>query len=228
MSTTSSEQDARQSLEEARVFITVYAGALHLAKKLLQSAEATGNDTRKFIIVGTDGTMIPGFRNDPLDLPQGNPISANRAFMHVAKMCYDNKDNFIFFDADVTFLRDNVVGRITEDLLNKGGTVLGQPMWTRNELIHGWCFNGNAAYKWDAWEKFNLEEEPIPDDYPFDLWLSKKFFQTQCAPTGLYHNTLPVENITDLDWIPEYSAIHHPCKDGSVADCVIKKHLAHA
>lgn len=199
-----------------------------MARKLLQSAEASGNDTRKFIIVGTDGTVVPGFRNLTLDLPQGNPVSVNRAFMRVAEMCFDNQDDFIFLDPDVTFLKDHAVARITEELIGRGGTVLGQPMWTINDLIHGWCWNGNAAYKWEAWERFNLAVEPIPDDQPFDLWLSKRFFQGHCAGTGLYHNTLHKSKVTNLDWLPRDAVLHHPCDDGSVADCVVEKYLAHA
>jgi len=228
MSTTSSDQDAHQSkksFENARVFIVVYEGSVHLAKKLLQSAEASGNDTKKFIIVGTDGTEIKPFRNLPLDLPQGNPISANRAFMHVAKMCFDNQDDFIFLDADCTILGPEAIEKISYELMSRDGTVLGQPVWTHNDYFHGWSWNGNAAYKWQTWERFHLQLNPIPDDEPFDLWLSKKFFQGHCAGTGLYHNTLQgeSENVKNLGWLPEQAVLHHPCKDGSVADCVVAK-----
>lgn len=225
MSITSSKQDALQKSQHsnARVFITVYEGSVHLAEKLLQSAKAAGNDISKFIVVGTDGTEIEGFRNLPLDLPQGNPISPNRAFAYVAKLCYDLQDDFIFLDSDCTFLKPNAVERITTELIGREGTVLGQPIWTHNEKYHGWSWNGNAAYRWFTWDKFNLGSEPIPDQEPYDLWLSTKFFHGHCAPTGLYHNTMHKENITDLSWIPNAAVIHHTCIDGSVADLVVNK-----
>ena len=230
MSITSSEQDALQKsrLEDARVFIVVYEGSVHLAKKLLQSAEASGNDTRKFIIVGTDGTKIDGFRNLTLDLPQGNPISVNRAFTHVAKMCYDNKDNFAFFDSDVTFLKPDAIGRLTEELMFREGSVLGLPVWVHNDKFHGWTWNGNAVYRDTVWQDFKLEEEPIPDDYPFDLYLSKKFFQRYCAPTVQQLQTEHKKNVKSLDWVSDNCVVHHPCSDGSLADCVMKKFMKHA
>lgn len=223
MSTTSSKPDAHQhKIENARVFIVVYKDSVFHAKKLLESAEASGNDTSKFIFVGTDGTEIEGFRNLPLDLPQGHPISVNLAFMHVAKMCYGNKDNFIFIDADCTFLKPDAVERISFELDVRGGTVLGQPIWTVNENFHGWSWNGNAAYRWEAWERFSLASEPLPNDEAFDSFLSKKFFQEHCAGTGLYHNCLPAKNITNLKWISDNAVLMHSCSDGSVADCVVR------
>ena len=231
MSTSSSKPVAHHlsKNENARVFIVVYEGAIRLANKLLQSAEASGNPTGKFIFVGTDGTEMPGkFRNLPLDLPQGNPVSVNRAFMEVAEMCFKNRDDFIFFDPDVTFMKPKAIERLSFELTSRDGTVLGQPVWTHNDDFHGWSWNGNAAYKWETWERFNLENEPIPDDQPFDLWLSKKFFQGHCAGTGLYHNTLDKKNVENLDWVPEECCIHHPCSDGSVADLVMEKYMSHA
>ena len=229
MSTTSSRSAVLpQSYEKARVFIVVYEGSIHLAKKLLQSAEASGNATEKFIFVGTDGTEMKGFRNLPLDLPQGNPISVNRAFMEVAEMCFKNKDDFIFFDSDVTFMKPEAIEKLSYELMSRDGTVLGQPVWTHNDECHGWSWNGNAAYKWQTWERFDLKRWPVPDDKPFDLWLSKKFFQGHCAGTGLYHNTLNKKDVENLDWVPRECVIHHPCSDGSVAECVMKKYLSHA
>jgi hypothetical protein len=233
MSTTSSEQDAHPKslrLENARVFIVFYKETKHLARKLLQSAEASGNPTEKFIFVGTDGSTMPGFRNLRVDLPQGNPISVNRAFATIAELCYNNQDDFIMLDADCTFLKDHAIERISQELVRREGTVLGQPVWVHNHKFHGWTWNGNAAYRWFTWEKFNLKEEPIPDDYPFDLWLSKKFFQGHCAGTALYHNTLHKSQVKDLSFLDEapHAVLHHSCLDGSVADCVVKKYLTHA
>ena len=218
--------------ENARVFIVIYKGSVELAKKLLQSAEATGNNTSKFIFVGTDGTEMPGFRNLPLDLPQGNPISVNRAFMHVAEMCFKNQDDFIFLDADVTFLKPEAIERISFELTNRDGTVLGQPVWTNNKKFHGWSWNGNAAYKWEAWKRFDLAFDPIPDDQPFDLWLSKRFFQGHCAGTGLFHNTEHMSKVKDLKFLNEttgrLAVLHHSCTDGSVADLIMERNLTHA
>lgn len=210
-------------VENARVFVVVYKDSIHLAEKLIESAEASGNDTSKYIIVGTDGTEIGGFRNLPLDLPQGHPVSANQAFSHIAKLCYDLGDDFIFMDADCTILKKGFVERVSEELIGREGTVLGQPVWTHNDDFHGWSWNGNAAYRWHTYDTFQLEDEPIPDDEPFDLFLGKKFFQSHCAPTGLYHNTMHKSEVTNLDWIPSTAAMHHSCKDGSVADCVVNK-----
>lgn len=229
MSITLSERDARQkSPEKARVFVVFYKESKHLARKLLQSAEASGNPTEKFIFVSTDGSKMRGFRNLSLDLPQGNPVSVNRAFMAVSEICYNNQDDFIFLDSDVTFLKPEAVEKISFELTSRDGTVLGQPVWTHNNKFHGWSWNGNAAYKWQTWERFNLAKEPIPDDQPFDLWLSKKFFQGHCAGTGLYHQTEHLNQVKSLDWLPEQAVLHHPCTDGSVADCVMEKYMTHA
>lgn len=214
-----------RNVENARVFVTCYEKAIPLAKKLLQSAEASGNPTGKFIFVMTDGSHMPGFRNLTLDIPQGNPISVNRAFMAVAQMCHKNRDDFIFLDPDVTFLKPEAVERLSYELMSRDGTVLGQPIWTHNDKFHGWSFNGNAAYKWQTWERFDLARWPIPDDKPFDLFLSRKFFQGHCAGTGLYHNTSHKKDVKDLKWLPEQAVLHHPCTDGSVADLVMEKYL---
>lgn len=230
MSITSSEPDALPKSsppEKARVFVVFYRESKHLARKLLQSAEATSNPTEKFIFVGTDGCEMPGFRNLTMNLPQGNPISVNRAFMAVSKMCYNNKDDFIFLDADCTFLKPEAIERISWELTRKEGTVLGQPIWTHNDKFRGWSCNGNAAYKWEAWERFNLSEEPIPDNEPFDLWLSKKFLQGHMAGTGLFHNTEHLSQIKNLDWLEiagREAVIHHSCSDGSVSDRVVEKY----
>ncbi len=227
MSITSLIQDVRPTVnrENARVFITCYEKAIPLAKKLLQSAEASDNPTEKFIFVMTDGSYMPGFRNLTMNVTQGSPVSVNRAFMKVAEMCYNNRDNFIFLDPDVTFLKPKAIEKLSFELEVREGTVLGQPIWTHNDTFHGWSCNGNAAYKWDVWEKFDLARWPVPDDQPFDLWLSKKFFQRHYAGTNLYHNTLHLKNVKSLDIIPEKAVLHHSCIDGSVADLVMKKYL---
>lgn len=213
------------NFENARVFVTIYAGNIHLAKKLLQSAEATGNDTSKFIFVGTDGTEMEGFRNLPLDLPQGNPISVNRAFMEVAKICHSNKDDFILLDGDVTFVGEQAIEKLSWEFKGREGKVMGQPHWVHNHKFHGWCWNGNAVYGHDVYVLFDLEKNPIPDDDPFDLFLSRKFFQKHLAPTGLISQTMDMVGVKDLEWLDPQCVLHHACTDGTVADRVMEKYF---
>lgn len=211
--------------ENARVFVTVYSGNIQLARKLLQSAEATGNETSKFIFVGTDGNEVEGFRNLPLDLPQGNPVSVNRAFMEVARLCHSNGDDFIMFDADVTFVAPDAVERLSWEFSRKEGAVMAQPHYVFNDKFNGWCWNGNAIYRKDAWVTFDLANNPVPDDEPFDLFLSKKYFQRYCAPTGLISQTENKMGVKDLEWLNPQCVVHHACSDGSVADRVMEKYF---
>ena len=157
-----------------------------------------------------------------LDLPQGHPVSANRAFMEVAKMCYNNKDNFIFCDPDISFLGSNAIKKLTTELIGREGQTMHKVHWSHNTVYGGWYgAMGVVACKWDTYHKYGLERFPIPDDEPLDLWLSRKFFGPHMAPTGLIEE----DQVTpDLNNIAKDCVVWHGDKSGKLCEQILAKY----
>ncbi len=206
----------------SRVAIILCKRDFTVARACLETWIHAGNSLDEVIQVSTDGTLLDGVEAlIPQGIPQSHPEAPNRAFQYLVEKAYGSF-SFLFTEADCVFHPIRAKGllqTLEAELVARGGRILATPTHVKKV---GWTMSGVSFYPHDIRKHIDLEE--LPNDVPFDHFLRNQVYPDLLSPTNRIVQA-PFGGVTGVQSLGIFGpvgAVHHGCKDLSLADLCLK------